>query len=99
MNRLRTFITLCCDYLVCPEKNLKSFTNYLITAKEKYTMKNIAMRSFVLVLALVGFAATSMTSSAKTTSTSATKTSIQTQTSVVMTPTPLCAPGSTCGMD
>ena len=94
MNRLSTSITLCCDYLVCPEKNLKSFTNNLVTAKEKYTMKNIAMRSFVIALALAGFAATSFTSSAKTTSASA-----KVKANVVCTPTPLCAPGSTCGLD
>lgn len=62
-------------------------------------MKNIAMRSFVLALALVGFGATSMISSAKTTSASATRAGIQTQTNVVSSPTPLCAPGSTCGID
>lgn len=62
-------------------------------------MKNIAMRSFVLALALVGFGATSMISSAKTTNASATTAGIQVQTSVVVSPTPLCAPGSTCGMD
>ncbi|HEY5214680.1 MAG TPA: hypothetical protein VIJ38_16815 [Acidobacteriaceae bacterium] len=63
-------------------------------------MKNLAMRSFVLVLALVGFGATSMTSSAKTTSTSATTAGMQAQTNVVSTPTPLCMPGATsCGID
>ena len=62
-------------------------------------MKNIAMRSFVVALALVGFGATTVTSSAKTTSTSATAASLQVQTNVVGTPTPLCAPGSTCGLD
>ncbi len=62
-------------------------------------MKNIAMRSFVIALALVGFAATSMTSSAKTTSASASNISVQAQTNVVVSPTPLCAPGSTCGLD
>ena len=46
-------------------------------------MNNIAMRSFVVVLALVGFGATTVTSSAKTTSTSATTAGVQVQTSVV----------------
>jgi len=80
-------------------EKLEIFRQTLITAKEKYTMKNIAMRSFVLALALVGFGATSMISSAKTTNASATTAGIQVQTSVVVSPTPLCAPGSTCGMD
>ena len=62
-------------------------------------MKNIAMRSFVVVLALVGFGATTLTSSAKTTSASATTAGIQVQANVVGSPTPLCAPGSTCGLD
>ena len=62
-------------------------------------MKNIAMRSFVVVLALVGFGATTFASSAKTTNASANGTSVQVQANVVGSPTPLCAPGSTCGMD
>jgi hypothetical protein len=62
-------------------------------------MKHIAMRSFVVVLALVGFGATTLTSSAKTTSASATSSSMHLQLNVVNTPTPVCAPGRTCGMD
>ena len=62
-------------------------------------MKNIAMRSFVLALALVGFGATTLTSSAKTPTASATTAAVQVQAGVVSTPAPVCAPGSTCGMD
>jgi hypothetical protein len=62
-------------------------------------MKNIAMRSFVVVLALVGFGATTVTSSAKTTSASTTMAGVQVQANVVGSPAPVCAPGSTCGMD
>ena len=64
-------------------------------------MKNFAIRSFVLVLALTGMGATMITSSAHAANASVAKSSIQVHPSVVNTPTPMCAPGGgqTCGLD
>jgi hypothetical protein len=72
---------------------------FYISQGELHTMENFAVRSFVLVLALVGFGATTVTSSANVARALEAKTSAQVP-SVVTTPTPVCVPGkSTCGMD
>jgi hypothetical protein len=59
-------------------------------------MKNFAIRTSVLALALAGFASTSIISSA-----SASSSRPEVKTSVVMTPTPMCPPGDKngCGID
>ena len=64
-------------------------------------MKNIAMRSFVVVLALVGFGATSVTSSAKTANASVTKSSVVAPLNIIASPTPMCPPHDPngCGID
>jgi hypothetical protein len=60
-------------------------------------MKNFAIRSFVLVLAITGMGATMVTSSAKAANTSVAKNSIQVETGVVASPTPMCPPNDPNG--
>jgi hypothetical protein len=60
-------------------------------------MKNIAIRTFVVALAVAGFSASSMYSASIARNNDA-KTLVA-HPGVVRTPTPLCAPGSTCGLD
>jgi len=64
-------------------------------------MKNIAMRSLVIALALVGFGATSMKSSAKTPNATVTKSNVLVPMNIVATPTPMCPPSDPngCGVD
>jgi hypothetical protein len=64
-------------------------------------MKNFAIRSFVLVLAITGMGATMVTSSAKAANTSVSKNSVQVQSGVVCSPTPMCPPNDPngCGID
>jgi len=61
-------------------------------------MKNLAIRTFVVALAVAGFSASSMYSASIARNNSEAKTLVA-HPGVVRTPTPLCAPGSTCGMD
>ena len=63
-------------------------------------MKNIAIRSFVLALAITGIGATMVTSSAKAANRSEAKNSIQVKTGVVASPTPMCPPNdpNCCGI-
>jgi hypothetical protein len=60
-------------------------------------MKNLAIRSFVLVLAITGMGATMVTASAKAANTSVSKNSVQANSGVVCTPTPLCPPNDPNG--
>jgi hypothetical protein len=60
-------------------------------------MKNIAIRTFVVALAVAGFSASSMYSASIARNNEAKV--VVAHPGVVMTPTPLCAPGSTCGLD
>jgi hypothetical protein len=60
-------------------------------------MKNIAIRSFVLVLAITGMGATLVTSSAKAANASMSKSTIQVKSDVVCTPTPMCPPNQKDG--
>jgi hypothetical protein len=61
-------------------------------------MKNIAIRTFVVALAVAGFSASSMYSATTARRTSEAKTLVAAP-GVVKTPSPQCNPGSTCGMD
>jgi hypothetical protein len=84
------------------QKKIRNLSPSFITpAKEKHKMENIAMRSLVVVLALVGFGATSVKSSAKTTNASVTKSAVLVQTNIIATPTPMCPPNQPngCGID
>jgi hypothetical protein len=60
-------------------------------------MKNLAIRTFVVALAVAGFSASSMYS-ATTARNNEAKTLIAAP-SVVGTPTPMCSPGRACGLD
>jgi hypothetical protein len=82
------------------QRKIRNLSIIFYTCQRRNTqMKNIAMRSFVVVLALVGFGATTVTSSAKTTSSLVATSIRQAHVNGVTSPTPLCAPGSTCGLD
>jgi hypothetical protein len=65
--------------------------------KESYPMKNFAIRTFVLVLAVAGFSASSMYS-ASTARANQAKVEIA-HPGVVSTPATMCSPGKTCGLD
>jgi hypothetical protein len=57
-------------------------------------MKNLAIRTFVVALAVIGFSASSI-STARASQAKV----VVAHPSVVSTPATMCAPGSTCGMD
>jgi hypothetical protein len=59
-------------------------------------MKNLAIRTFVVALAVAGFTASSY--SASTARANQAKVVVS-HPSVVNTPTTMCSPGSTCGLD
>jgi hypothetical protein len=60
-------------------------------------MKNIAIRTFVVALAVAGFSASSMYSASTARANQAKV--VVAHPGVVSTPATMCAPGSTCGMD
>ena len=60
-------------------------------------MKNLAIRTFVVALAVAGFSASSMYS-ASTARNNEAKVLVA-HPGVVHTPSPQCNPGSTCGLD
>jgi len=60
-------------------------------------MKNLAIRTFVVALAVAGFSASSMYSA--TTARNNEAKVLVAHPGVVKTPAPVCSPGSTCGMD
>lgn len=60
-------------------------------------MKNLAIRTFVVALAVAGFSASSMYSA--TTARANEAKTVVSHPGVVSTPTPLCPWGSTCGLD
>jgi UDP-N-acetylglucosamine transferase subunit ALG13 len=57
-------------------------------------MKNFAIRTFVVALAVIGFSASSI-STARASQAKV----VVSHPGVVSTPATMCAPGSTCGMD
>jgi len=63
-------------------------------------MKTLAIRTFVVALAVAGFTASSMYSAsiARNTNSASAKTLVAAP-GMVRTPTTQCAPGSTCGLD
>ena len=61
-------------------------------------MKTLAIRTFVVALAVAGFSASSMYSATTAHRTSDAKTLVAAP-GLVKTPTTQCAPGSTCGLD
>lgn len=61
-------------------------------------MGNTIVRSFVLVLAVAGFTATSFSASASRTQQSSVVKSMNSKLGMVAQPAALCAPGSTCGL-
>jgi hypothetical protein len=60
-------------------------------------MKNIAIRTFVVALAVAGFSASSMYS-ASTARANGSKVAVA-HVGMVSTPTPVCSPGRACGID
>ena len=60
-------------------------------------MKNFAIRTFVVSLAVAGFSASSMYS-ASTARTAGSKVAVA-HVGMVSTPAPVCSPGKTCGLD
>jgi hypothetical protein len=60
-------------------------------------MKNLAIRTFVVALAVAGFSASSMYSASIVRNNQAKV--LVAQPGVVHTPTTMCSPGSTCGLD
>lgn len=60
-------------------------------------MKNFAIRTFVLVLAVAGFSASSMYSASMTRANQAKV--VVAHPGVVNTPATMCRPGSECGLD
>ena len=61
-------------------------------------MKNLAIRTFVVALAVAGFSASSMYSATTASRISDAKTLVAAP-GVVHTPSPQCNPGSACGID
>lgn len=61
-------------------------------------MGNTIVRSFVLVLAVAGFTATSFSAHASRTEQSSVVKTMNSKLGMVSEPAALCAPGSTCGM-
>jgi hypothetical protein len=78
-------------------ETFKNFCKKFKPAKEKHIMKNFAVRSFVLALALAGIASTAMTSSASAANTSTAKSAIHTTTNIISSPTPMCPPNQKDG--
>jgi hypothetical protein len=60
-------------------------------------MKNIAIRTFVVALAVAGFSASSMYSASIARNNQAKV--VVAHPGIVHTPTTMCSPGSTCGLD
>ena len=60
-------------------------------------MKNLAIRTFVVALAVAGFSASSMYSASTARANQAKV--VVAHPGVVSTPTTMCSPGSTCGLD
>jgi hypothetical protein len=60
-------------------------------------MKNLAIRTFVVALAVAGFSASSMYSASTARANQAKV--VVAHPGVVNTPATMCAPGSTCGLD
>jgi len=60
-------------------------------------MKNLAIRTFVVALAVAGFSASSMYSASIARNNQAKV--LVAHPGVVHTPTTMCSPGSTCGLD
>jgi hypothetical protein len=61
-------------------------------------MKNLAIRTFVVALAVAGFSASSMYSASTARASEAT--AVVAHPGVVSSPTPMCSPGKTsCGID
>ncbi len=61
-------------------------------------MKNLAIRTFVVALAVAGFSASSMYSATTARANSEAKVLVA-HPGVVKTPSPQCNPGSACGID
>ena len=61
-------------------------------------MKNFAIRTFVVALAVAGFSASSMYSASTARAHNVAKTVVS-HPGVVRTPMPMCPFGSTCGLD
>jgi hypothetical protein len=60
-------------------------------------MKNLAIRTFVVALAVAGFSASSMYSASIARNNQAKV--VVAHPGIVHTPTTMCSPGSTCGLD
>jgi hypothetical protein len=60
-------------------------------------MKNLAIRTFVVALAVAGFSASSMYSASISRANEAKV--VVAHPGIVRTPTTMCSPGSTCGLD
>jgi hypothetical protein len=60
-------------------------------------MKNLAIRTFVVALAVAGFSASSMYSA--TTARNNQAKVVVAHPGMVSTPAPVCSPGKTCGLD
>lgn len=61
-------------------------------------MKTLAIRTFVVALAVAGFTASSMYTASTTRTNNEAKVMVA-HPGVVRTPTTMCSPGSTCGLD
>lgn len=61
-------------------------------------MKNIAVRSLVLALAVIGFSATSFTTASASRTAQSAASKLAPKMSMLSSPAPLCPPGSTCGL-
>jgi hypothetical protein len=61
-------------------------------------MKNLVIRTFVVALAVAGFSASSMYSASTARANNVAKIVVS-RPGLVHTPTPMCNPGSTCGLD
>jgi len=92
------FIQPYVHYIWFVQRNLRNLsTTYFIYCQGELPMKNLAIRTFVVALAVAGFSASSMYSATAARNNEAKV--LVAHPGVVRTPTPLCNPGSTCGLD
>jgi hypothetical protein len=85
----------------CPEKSFRNIKKNLYTRQgELHAMKNLAIRTFVVALAVAGFSASSMYSASTARNNNLAK-SVVSHPGVVSTPNGTCAPGGgrSCGLD
>jgi len=91
-------MTLCSSHLVVQRNLLVAAKNFHTRQGELPVMKNFAIRTFVVALAVAGFSASSMYSASTARKSVEAKTLVAAP-GLISSPSTQCAPGSTCGLD